>query len=94
MKSDERVALHRLLLIAQADTGQSRRVANFLLAWWNAAECGGFDLTCLWGVDSSIAEDMIIVFGCIARVHDYPDTLGFDAEFQSVVRCWRPELKD
>jgi hypothetical protein len=37
-------ALDRLLAIAQADTGQSRRVANFLLAWWNAGECGGFHL--------------------------------------------------
>jgi hypothetical protein len=94
MKSDERAALHRLLRMAQADTGQSRRVADFLLAWWNAGSCGGFDLTALWGVDSSIADDMVVVFGCIARVHDYPDTLGFSAEFQSIVRGWRPEFKD
>ena len=38
-------ALERLIDIAQRDTGQSRRVADFLLAWWNAGECGGFDLT-------------------------------------------------
>jgi hypothetical protein len=29
-------ALGRLCLIAKRDTGQSRRVANFLLAWQNA----------------------------------------------------------
>ncbi len=45
MKSDEKAAFHRLVAIAQRDTGQSRRVADFLLAWWNAGECGGFDLT-------------------------------------------------
>ena len=94
MNFDEKAALNRLLDIARSDTGQSRRVADFLLAWWNAGSCGGFDLTCLWGVDRAIAEDMVVVFGCIARVHDYPDTLDFDAEFQSIVRGWRPELKD
>ena len=34
-------ALTRLIEIAQKDTGQSRRVADFLLAWHNAAENGG-----------------------------------------------------
>lgn len=35
----ERDALVRLLKIGRSDTGQSRRVADFLLAWWNAASC-------------------------------------------------------
>ena len=60
--SDGRAALERLIRIAQADTGQSRKVANFLLAWWNAAECGGFDMTDVWGVDTAIAVDMLRVF--------------------------------
>ncbi len=38
-----RAALNRLLAIAQSDTGQARRVAKFLLAWWNADDCGRFD---------------------------------------------------
>jgi hypothetical protein len=37
---DALAALDRLVAIAQSDTGQSRRVANFLLAWWNAGSCG------------------------------------------------------
>jgi len=37
-------ALARLIEIAQKDTGQSRRVADFLLAWHNAAENGGWDM--------------------------------------------------
>lgn len=36
----EKSALERLITIAQRDTGQSRRVADFLLAWWNAGQCG------------------------------------------------------
>jgi hypothetical protein len=51
-------ALTRLIEIAQKDTGQSRRVADFLLAWHNAAENGGWDVTDLWNVDQSIADDV------------------------------------
>ena len=94
MTTDQRAALERLIAIAQSDTGQARRVADFLLAWWNAGECGGFDLTTLWFVDRSIADDMVIVFRYVARANAYPDTLGFKAEFQSIVRGWRPELAD
>jgi len=36
-------ALEGLLKIVQQDTGQARRVANFLLAWHNAEENGGWD---------------------------------------------------
>lgn len=57
---DDRVrfALEKLLNIAHEDTGQGRRVANFLLAWWNAEVHGGFDLTDLANVDPHVAEDM------------------------------------
>jgi hypothetical protein len=41
----ERAALERLVAHAHGDTHQSRRVAAFLLAWWNAGECGAFDTT-------------------------------------------------
>ena len=94
MTTDPKAALERLIAIAQSDTGQARRVADFLLAWWNAGECGGFDLTNLWGVDASIAEDMVIVFGYVARANAHPDALGFNVQFQSIVRGWRPELTD
>ena len=94
MTTEQKESLERLIAIAQSDTGQARRVADFLLAWWNAGSCGGFDFTDLWGIDRSIADDMVIVFGYVARVNAYPDALGFNAEFQSIVRGWRPELAD
>jgi hypothetical protein len=89
-------ALRRLIQIAQRDTGQSRRVADFLLAWWNAGSCGGFDLTTLWGVDRTIADDMTIVFGLIARIHQYPPHLdpAFDAEFRAIAEAWRSDRDD
>jgi hypothetical protein len=94
LSEHERNALENLLGIAQHDTGQSRRVADFLLAWWNAAECGGFDLTNLWSLDDAIAADMVTVFAYIARTHTYPDTLGYEGTFKAVIREWRPELAE
>ncbi|EIQ7173222.1 DUF7673 family protein [Enterobacter hormaechei] len=86
--------MRRLIRIAQSDTGQSRRVADFLLAWWNAGQCGGFDMTNLWAVDTAITNDMTTIFGLIARCHNYPDRLdeSFDADFRRIVGNWRPEL--
>ena len=82
-------AIHRLLKIAQGDTGQSRFVANFLLAWWNASRHGGFDLTDLWNVDQAIAEDMIKVFRHAATFRHYPDHYGLGEHFEQLVSYWR-----
>ena len=92
MTGQQRAALERLLVIAARDTGQSRRVVDFLLAWWNAGSCGGFDLTTMWGCDSAIVTDMAIVFACVGRHQHYPDKLGYGPKFEAVVRNWRPEL--
>ena len=67
---------------------------DFLLAWWNSGSCGAFDLTSLWSLDTAIVADMTVVFGLIGRVHRYPDSMGYEAEFKAVVRAWRPELED
>jgi hypothetical protein len=40
----QKSAVDRLVEIANGDTGQWRIVADFLLDWWNAVECGGFNL--------------------------------------------------
>ncbi|EWS77526.1 hypothetical protein AF72_10185 [Xylella taiwanensis] len=89
MNANEVAAFDRLIAIAQTNTGQARRVAAFLLAWWDSGTCGGFDLTDLWGVDPIIVHDMQTLFGCIARVHRYPDTLGFGDHFEVILRQWR-----
>ncbi len=59
-------AFERLLRIARSDTGQSRRVADFILAWWNADSLGGFDLADVFAVDKAIARDMTSVFAWLA----------------------------
>lgn len=88
----ERKALERLIAIAKGDTGQSRRVANFLLAWWNAEECGGFDLVHMWNVDHEILEDMAHVLSLIIRTRSYPDTLGYGLPFEQLAETWHPRL--
>lgn len=87
-------ALNRLIDIARRDTGQSKHVADFLLAWWNATSCGGFDLSDLWGVDLEIADDMIEVIGLIRRNRSYPDALSTPVHeaFKELVKIWRPQL--
>jgi len=85
-------ALCRLVDIAKGDTGQSRRVADFLLAWWNAGSCGSFDLTNLWAVDSEIADDMMTVFRLVADRREYPTAYGLGDDFEQIVAAWRPEL--
>jgi hypothetical protein len=92
MLESDRQALERLLKIAQGNTGQSRRVADFLLAWWNPSACGGYDLTKAWGLDDEIVDDVITVFRLASRVNQYPDTLGYGPQFEAIVREWRPEL--
>jgi ParB family transcriptional regulator, chromosome partitioning protein len=82
-------ALERLLRIARQDTGQARRVANFLLAWYNAEENGGWDPVDLWSVDAAIADDMLTVLRLIRESHRYPNDLGFSDEIAAVWRLWR-----
>lgn len=91
----ERAALDRLIAHARSDTGQSRRVADFLLAWWNAGSCGKYDITTAWKCDDEIVEDMIIVFAYASRNSVYPDKLaGYEQQFVAIVHEWRPELND
>ena len=83
-------ALRRLLSVARRDTGQSRRVADFLLAWWNAKSNGGFDLTEVWGCDLKIRKNMLTVFIHIASNDgDYADHFGLADEFEDLVARWR-----
>ena len=98
---DEQASLERLLQIAKSDTGQSKKVANFLLAWWNATNCGGFDLTDLWGLDDEIATDMLVIFGFLMRRNMYPDALetetgllSYKDDLQAIIAMWRPALME
>jgi hypothetical protein len=82
-------SLARLLDIASTQTGgQGRRVADFLLAWHNAEENGGWNPIDLAGLDDDIARDIFMCFPFIRRAK-YPDDLGFKDQIAYVWRLWR-----
>jgi hypothetical protein len=84
-------AVDRLINIALRDTGQSRRCANFLLAWWNATDNGGFDLADLWAVDTEIASDMVTVFAWVSTHQHYVDHISVDyqSRMEEIWKRWR-----
>lgn len=91
MDENTRAAFERLLRIARSDTGQSRRVADFILAWWNASEHGGFDIADLFSLDRAIALDMATIFTWLAEQPnaEYPER--HRADIEDIIRLWRPE---
>lgn len=88
----EEAALKRLMAVAFQYSGQSEIVADFLLSWWNAHECGAFNPTRLWGLDLELAEDVCLIFRAISQMARYPDSLGYQRQFDRLVRRWRPQL--
>ena len=89
MTAAEIKSFELLMSAARNDTGQSRRVADFLLAWWNATECGAWDPTSLWSLDVELGDAIVTLLGYINRSRCYPDTLGYGPEFKELVRIWR-----
>lgn len=84
-------AITRLFEVAQRDTGQSRIVANFLLAWWNAREHGGFDVADLFGLDLAIADDIATVVAYLGQRQTaiYADAFGHRDDVQLLIQRWR-----
>lgn len=94
MEATERAALERLVKIAQGETGQCKRIADFLLAWWNSDECGSFDFRSAWACDREICDDLATVFRYIVHSSEYPDSskVGMGPVFAELVKKWRPNL--
>ncbi|MAX00264.1 MAG: hypothetical protein CMN72_11610 [Sphingomonas sp.] len=84
-------ALTRLIPIAMSDTGQSRRVANFLMAWWNGPDLGHFEVADLFGLDRTVARDITTVIGYLGQRPGaiYIDALGFAEEMQDIIALWQ-----
>lgn len=92
MTPEVEAALRRLFDIADQDTGTSGRVANLLLAWWNARENGGFDLTDLWSMDPPILADCLLIIGYVATHREYHET-EFGPRFERIWNLWRQPKK-
>ena len=88
-------AIVRLFDIARSDTGQARRVANFLLAWWNGPDNGHFEIVDLFGLDGAIAADITTVVGFLGPHPGaiYIDGLGFGDDIQAIIALRRNSAK-
>ena len=87
-------ALDRLIEVACSDTGQARRVGNFLLAWWNGPARGAITLAPLVWLDASLGRDIATIIGFLAGHPSaiYPDAFGRRDAMDALVARWRPEL--
>jgi hypothetical protein len=86
-------ALGRLVDVARGDTGQSARVANFLLAWWNGDDWGHFPIADLFGMDSAIGADIALIITFLAHYPGaiYADAYGHRETMADLVARWRVE---
>jgi len=87
MTADEMAAFERLLRVAQDHSGQSRKVADFLLACWNATDNGGWDPNDLWAVDDVLADDMLTMLAFIRREATY--FYDYEADMRQLWEQWR-----
>lgn len=80
-------AVDRLFEIAASDTGQSARVARFLMAWWNGTDLGHFPIADLFGVDTAIANDIATVITWLGRHPGavYADAFGRRADMERLI---------
>ena len=87
---DVGAAIGRLIEVARNDTGQSRRVADFLLAWWNGPDNGHCPLLHLCNCDTTIGEDMVIIMAYLAQEATvYPDAWEYREVMVDLVERWR-----
>jgi hypothetical protein len=81
-------ALDRLLEVARHDTGQSGRVASFLLSWWDGA-AGGAPIIDIAEVDRDLREDMLIIIAYLAQNGvSYADAWGRKEEMGELIDRW------
>lgn len=85
-------AIEHLLALAERDLEQSRKVANFLLAWWNAAENGGFDFADLCGMNQESASACSVIFNYSTRHGAIPLNLGYEPRFKALALKWRAPI--
>lgn len=88
-------AIGRLVDIARSDTGQSARVADFLLAWWNGPDNGHFPILHLCSCDAIIGEDMVAIMAYLAQEPTvYADAWGYRDAMAELHGRWRDQATE
>ncbi|WP_203310297.1 DUF7673 family protein [Sphingomonas beigongshangi] len=81
-------ALDRLIAAAQSDTGGARRVASFLLSWWDGDD-GQWAMIDIANVDAEIGEDILIIIAYLAQTGVcYADAWGREKEMGELIDKW------
>jgi hypothetical protein len=92
--SDAGAAIGRLVVVAKSHTGQSRRAADFLLAWWNGDDNGHFPILHLCNCDPEIAEDMLTIMAYLAQeATTYADAWGYQDDMIALWTLWRNSVE-
>lgn len=88
-------AIGRLVEIARSDTGQSARVADFLLAWWNGPDNGHFPILHLCNCDAVIGEDMVAIMAYLTQEPMvYADAWGYRDAMAELAEQWRNQATE
>jgi hypothetical protein len=83
-------ALDVLIPVARSNTHQSRRVANFLLAWWNGPENGDFPIVDVAATDRELGEAMVIILLFLAQNSmEYADLWARRRDMEDLIDQWR-----
>ena len=87
--SAEQQAIDLLLETATSHRPDARQAANFLLAWWHAHSCGGFDLQDLRQLGPRSGEQIVEILDLIWDVECGPEHLGRSQDFKDLIAKWR-----
>lgn len=92
MDDATRAAFERLLEVTTSDTGQSRRVANFIFAWWNATASADSTspTSSRWIVTSPATWRSSSPASQKLRARNI--LKAYRAEIENLIRLWRPEV--
>lgn len=88
----EQAALAFCFRAAAGDSGGQRRVRQFLFAWHNAGELGGFDFADLWSLDEKHLDAVLTLIRMIARGQTgyYPHHYGYEADMEALIETYGP----
>lgn len=93
MSDQEHEAFTNVFAVARNRSGQSRRAADFLLACWNAEDCGKWAPMDLWAMDRTLARDMLIILSVLNRAHCYFDAFGYREQIDEIFAMWRKKKR-
>ncbi|MCU1739301.1 MULTISPECIES: hypothetical protein [unclassified Pseudomonas] len=86
---DDVISSIRKLVIAST-TGErdAEPVAAFLMAWYDPATYGGFNVNDLWEMDEPIREAAAILFTWLSKNRTTPKDLDLDLIFEAISVRW------